>query len=122
MIDRLRKEIQDRLDQLLSEAEKLREALAALDPRGTQPKPVARKAAGKRPASTRPRSTRATPTRRRATPGTTKARVLAALTHDKPMTAAEVAAATDLSRPSVSTTLSRLAKSGEVLKAERGRL
>jgi CRP-like cAMP-binding protein len=36
------------------------------------------------------------------------------------MTAGEVAAATGLARGTVSTTLSKLAKSGEVLKAERG--
>lgn len=36
------------------------------------------------------------------------------------MTAGEVAAATGLPTATVSTTLSRLAKSGEVLKAERG--
>jgi DNA-binding transcriptional regulator GbsR (MarR family) len=36
------------------------------------------------------------------------------------MTAGEVAAATGLARGTVSTTLSKLAKAGEVLKAERG--
>jgi DNA-binding IclR family transcriptional regulator len=36
------------------------------------------------------------------------------------MTAGEVAKVTGLPRPSVSTLLSRLAKSGEVVKAERG--
>jgi CRP-like cAMP-binding protein len=36
------------------------------------------------------------------------------------MTAAEVATATGLARATVSTTLSRLAKNGEVLKADRG--
>jgi len=36
------------------------------------------------------------------------------------MTAGEVAAATGLARPTVSTTLSNLAKRGEVLKADRG--
>jgi sugar-specific transcriptional regulator TrmB len=36
------------------------------------------------------------------------------------MTAGEVASATGLPRTSVSTTLSRLAKSGEVRKVERG--
>jgi DNA-binding IclR family transcriptional regulator len=46
--------------------------------------------------------------------------VLAALTAEQAMTAGEVAAATGLQRPTVSTMLSRLAKSGEVLKAERG--
>ena len=33
MIDRIRHDIQQRLDQLLAEADKLRRALAALDPR-----------------------------------------------------------------------------------------
>jgi DNA-binding transcriptional regulator GbsR (MarR family) len=36
------------------------------------------------------------------------------------MTASEVAAATGLDRATVSTTLSKLAKTGEVAKAERG--
>jgi len=36
------------------------------------------------------------------------------------MTAGEVAAATGLGRASVSTTLSKLARSGEVSKADRG--
>jgi len=36
------------------------------------------------------------------------------------MTASEVASATGLGRASVSTTLSKLAKSGEVTKAQRG--
>jgi DNA-binding IclR family transcriptional regulator len=46
--------------------------------------------------------------------------VLAALADGKAMTAGEVAAATGLGRGTVSTTLSKLAKSGEVVKAERG--
>ncbi len=46
--------------------------------------------------------------------------MLGALTGGKAMTAAEVAAATGLARGTVSTTLSKLAKSGEVVKAERG--
>ena len=40
MIDRIRHDIQQRLDQLLAEADKLRHALAALDPRErSAPKP-----------------------------------------------------------------------------------
>ena len=120
MIDRLRNEIQDRLDQLLSEAEKLRQALAALEPRGSQPEPAVRKPASGRRASARPRRARATGTRRRTAPGATKARVLGAMTPEKAMTAGEVATATGLPRPSVSTMLSRLAKTGEVRKVERG--
>jgi DNA-binding IclR family transcriptional regulator len=46
--------------------------------------------------------------------------VLAALAGDRALTAAEVATVTGLARPTVSTTLSRLTKSGDVVKAERG--
>jgi DNA-binding transcriptional ArsR family regulator len=120
VIDRLRKELQDRLDRLHAEADKLGRALAALDPRGTpspaEPKtrPPARSTAAPRPATT------TTKTSRRTAPGETKARVLAALSDGKPMTAGEVAAATGLARGTVSTTLSKLAKSGDVRKADRG--
>ena len=51
--------------------------------------------------------------------GQTRARVLEAL-KDGPKTAGEIAAATGVPRGSASTTLSKLAKSGEVVKAERG--
>jgi DNA-binding IclR family transcriptional regulator len=46
--------------------------------------------------------------------------VLGALSEGQAKTAGEVAAATGLARGTVSTTLSKLAKSGGVLKAERG--
>jgi DNA-binding IclR family transcriptional regulator len=46
--------------------------------------------------------------------------VLAALSSDRALTATDVATVTGLARPSVSTTLSRLAKRGEVVKADRG--
>jgi DNA-binding IclR family transcriptional regulator len=46
--------------------------------------------------------------------------VLAALDGSQGMTAGEVAAKAGLGRGTVSTTLSKLAKSGEVQKAERG--
>lgn len=118
MIDTLRKEIQERLDQLLGEAEKLRRALAALDPRGESSAPAP--ATASRPAATRERTSQRTPARRRTAPGATKARVLGTLSDGQAMTAGEVAAAAGLARPTVSTTLSKLAKSGEVAKAERG--
>jgi DNA-binding transcriptional ArsR family regulator len=54
--------------------------------------------------------------------GHTRAAVLAALSDDRALTSGEVATATGLSRSTVSTTLSRLAKTGEVVKAERGYL
>jgi DNA-binding transcriptional ArsR family regulator len=135
LIDRLYKEIQDRLDQVLAEADRLRKALAALDPRGgsssapkARAKTAARSTAKKAKSTattTRARST-ATATARKAAssartaPGATKAAVLGALSDGAGMTAGEVAAATGLARGTVSTTLSKLAKSGEVAKADRG--
>jgi CRP-like cAMP-binding protein len=64
----------------------------------------------------------ATATRRRgaaAPRGQTRARILEAL-KDGPKTAGEIAEATGVPRGTASTTLSKLAKTGEVVKAERG--
>jgi CRP-like cAMP-binding protein len=136
LIDRIRHDIQQRLDQLLAEADKLRHALAVLDPRGRstpKPKPASRPTA-KRAANT-PDAPKQTPTRRRTrtastangtsastrtAPGETKAKVLRALSSAQALTAGEVAKTTGLARPTVSTTLSKLAKTGEVVRAERG--
>ena len=147
MIDRIRHDIQERLDQLLHEAEKLRRALVALGSRdsGTadSPKPArtkpaggnrsarpaaspARKAAIKPPetatAKAQPASSSAeTPSAPARSPsGATKAAVLKALSSGEAMTAGDVAGATGLGRATVSTTLSKLTKTGEVTKAERG--
>jgi DNA-binding IclR family transcriptional regulator len=46
--------------------------------------------------------------------------VLAALNGGESMTATQVATATGLAHATISTTLSRLAASGEITKAERG--
>ena len=128
MIDRLREQIQERLDQLAGEADRLRKALAALDPRSPKAPPrkrtetTASKAAAsgtKRAPAQRTRQPATRPPRRTA-PGATKASVLAALAGGEAMTAGEVAAKAGLARATVSTTLSKLAKSGEVEKAERG--
>jgi DNA-binding IclR family transcriptional regulator len=51
--------------------------------------------------------------------GQTRARILEAL-KDGPKTAGDIAEATGVPRGTASTTLSTLAKSGEVVKAERG--
>ena len=158
MIDEFRKQIQDRLDQLMAEVNKLRRALAALgggdrpapagparrpararttDPRGATAagrSSTVSTASRSRPAragssssgssagvkdATRGRST-GQRSRTRAAQGQTRSAVLAALSSGEAMTAGEVAAATGLGRASVSTTLSKLAKSGEVAKADRG--
>lgn len=52
--------------------------------------------------------------------GATKASVLAALAGGEPMTVGQVSAKTGLARGTVSTTLSNLAKGGDVQKAARG--
>jgi DNA-binding transcriptional ArsR family regulator len=144
MIDEFRKQIQARLDQLMAEANKLRRALAALGggdrsapadsaPRrtrargstGSPSRSAARAASSSRASSatasdaTRVRST-GQRSGTRAAQGETRSAVLAALSSSEAMTAGEVAAATGLGRASVSTTLSKLAKSGEVAKADRG--
>jgi DNA-binding transcriptional ArsR family regulator len=133
LIDRIRQEIQDRLAQVQAEAEKLGAALAALDPREQKPArsaPRSSTRASTRPASrsTRTAASTGTRTRRasstgsasRTAPGATKSSVLAALGKGGAMTAGEVASATGLGRGTVSTTLSKLAKSGVVVKADRG--
>ena len=120
------------LDQLAGEADRLRKALAALEPRSPS-KPRAslptQAASAATPRAKTP-ATKSGPARgatqaaagspRRTAPGATKASVLAALAGGEAMTAGEVADKTGLARATVSTTLSKLAKSGEVAKAERG--
>jgi hypothetical protein len=105
---------------MLGEAEKLLRALAALDPRGRSTPASPTASPRPRPASTPLRRAQTRRPRRRTAPGATKARVLGALTDGNAMTAGEVASATGLPTATVSTTLSRLAKSAQVLKAERG--
>jgi biotin operon repressor len=120
VIDRIRKDLEDRLEQLLTEVDKLRRALLALGPRG-KPAPAPEAASKPRtPARARTRSQSSTASRSRSAPGATKQAVLGTLADGAALTAGEIAAATGISRPTVSTTLSRLAKSGEVVKAERG--
>lgn len=134
MIDQIRQDIQHRLDQLLAEVEKLRKALAALDPRersttspanGSTRRAAARKPSAPKHTSAPARGTAKTAAKNggaaaRTAPGATKAAVLDALSSNAGMTAGEVAKATGLGRGTVSTTLSKLAKSGEVAKADRG--
>ena len=133
VIDRLREQIQERLDQLAGEADRLRKALAALDPRSSKTptrKPPLRKPGQRTASKPTVSATNSAPARqtsqpaprspRRTAPGATKASVLTALADGEAMTAGQVADKTGLARPTVSTTLSKLAKSGEVQKAERG--
>jgi CRP-like cAMP-binding protein len=71
-------------------------------------------AATRSAAASRPRRAAASAPR-----GQTRATILDSL-KDGPKTAGEIAAATGIGRGSASTTLTKLAKSGEVVKAERG--
>lgn len=136
MIDRIRQDIQERLDQVLAEADKLRRALIALDPRerytasraqranarpASQPVPKLSSPKAVPPNPPSPRTaTRAASAQSRNASGETRAKVLTALSADGALTASEVAQATGLGRATVSTTLSKLAKSGEIAKAARG--
>ncbi|MGO9955585.1 MAG: hypothetical protein ACLP50_06310 [Solirubrobacteraceae bacterium] len=135
VLDQIIGAIEASIEELLREVERLRRALAALVP-GTEPAGVktSKKAssAAKRPrAATRraprtrtalvpPPSAAAAPAPARTAPGATKAAVLAALGDGRAMTAGETATATGLGRATVSSTLSKLATSGTITKAERG--
>ncbi len=149
-LDQIRRDIQARLQELWGEIDKLRRALAALASRGseaddgdrtapvassasvgesavksprasTRRAPRPRKASvPPRPATQTPASSAAAPAPARTAPGATKAAVLAALRDGRAMTAGEIAAASGLGRATVSTTLSKLAGSGEITKAARG--
>ena len=142
MLDRIRKEIEDRLKEVRAEEQELLRVLKALGQHsGETAKATStarsspsratsgRKTAAAKPASTKRASTKplrtastaaAKSTSSRPARGATKASVLEALTDGNPKTAGEVATASGLGRGSVSTTLSKLAKSGEVVKADRG--
>ncbi len=85
--------------------------------RAAKPKPAA---SATRPAPTRRTAASKRATNGRRTHGATKASVLAALAGGDAMTAGQVATKAKLARPTVSTTLSKLAKTGEVQKAARG--
>jgi CRP-like cAMP-binding protein len=104
-------------------------ASAATPAKKRAAKPSARKAgstkASAKPTPARrrtrvPASATSASTPSRTAPGATKANVLAALSKDQAATSGEVATATGITRGTVSTTLSRLVKTGEVVKAERG--
>jgi DNA-binding MarR family transcriptional regulator len=94
-------------------------ATAPVRKRARAAKPKAAAAVTRR---TRTRRTAASKpaTNGRRTHGATKSSVLAALAGGEALTAGQVASKAGLARPTVSTTLSKLAKTGEVQKADRG--
>ncbi len=106
VIDRLREQIQQRLDQLAGETDRLRQPLAALDPRSpaTTRKAPARKAPARKPAQASPAKPKAAAAKsapagrtskpaarspRRTASGATKASVLGALAGGEAMTAGQ---------------------------------
>ena len=121
------KQIEDQLGQrerLTDELGRLREALRRLegearsrvsDARRRRPPTATDRAAGTASAGAAKRA--GTPAR--APRGENKAKVLEAL-KDGPMTASEIAKMTGIATGTVSTLLSRMAKSGELAKADRG--
>jgi len=119
------KHIEDLLKQhhLIDELERLRDALTRLEGEARSrlssvrrtPKPTAKPAGSARPTrAAKPASVTA-----RAPRGQNKAKVLDAL-KDGPMTASEIANATGIATGTVSTMLTKMAKTGELAKAERG--
>jgi predicted Rossmann fold nucleotide-binding protein DprA/Smf involved in DNA uptake len=120
------KQIEDQLkqhDKLSDELERLRDALGRLEGearsrisgarRGRSP--ATEKAEGAAPA----RAAKPAGTPARAPRGQNRAKVLQAL-KDGPMTASEIAKETGIATGTVSTLLTKMAKSGELAKAQRG--
>jgi len=112
-----------RHDRLSDELTRLRDALGRLE--GAARSRVTGSRRSRRPATAS--TSRAQPagaSQRASTParaprGQNKAKVLEAL-KSGPMTAGEIAKATGITSGTVSTLLTKLAKTGEVVKAERG--
>jgi predicted Rossmann fold nucleotide-binding protein DprA/Smf involved in DNA uptake len=108
---------------LTDELERLRDALTRLEGEarsrvrsGRRNRKPAAKPAG---SATRTRAAKPASVPARAPRGQNKAKVLDAL-NDGPMTASEIAKATGIGTGTVSTMLTKLAKAGELAKAERG--
>jgi len=132
------KQIEDQLTQsqrIADELGRLRDAVKDLEraipshlggepaPAAQPTEPAPRQRAAKRPrAATRPRpARRASAAKRAPAPrGQNQAKILAALKGSPPMTASEIAALTGISASIVSTTLTKMAKNGELTKADRG--
>ena len=120
------KHIEDQLKQhhkLNEELDRLRDALTRLEGGARSRVGAARRnrKPTPRPAGSAPRTAAAKPASApaRAPRGQNKAKVLDAL-KDGPMTASEIAKATGIATGTVSTLLTKLVKSGELAKAERG--
>ncbi|MGI8780621.1 MAG: winged helix-turn-helix domain-containing protein [Solirubrobacteraceae bacterium] len=118
------KQIEDRFSQhqrLGDELERLRDVVKDLER-----VVVARVSGGHPPATTPTEAAKpSTPARRAAAPartprGQNKAKILGALKGRGPMTASEIAKVTGIPAATVSTTLTKMARTGELDKAARG--
>jgi predicted Rossmann fold nucleotide-binding protein DprA/Smf involved in DNA uptake len=120
------KHIEDELKQhqrLTDELERLRGALSRLEGEARSRMSSGRRArkqtATPAGSATRTRAAKPASAPARAPRGQNKAKVLSAL-KDGPMTASEIAKVTGIGTGTVSTMLTKMAKSGELAKAERG--
>ena len=89
------------------------EQVPAAEPTERAPR---QRAAKRSRAATRPSAAK----RATAPRGQNQAKILAALKGSRPMTASEIARRTGISTGTVSTTLTKMARNGELTKAERG--
>ena len=117
-----RQRLADELGRLLDAVNDLERAIVSRF--GGEPEPAAapaerapRQRAPKRSRiATRPRAAQ----RATAPRGQNQAKILEALKRSEPMTASEIARLTGISASIVSTTVTKMAKTGELTKAERG--
>src|SRR5215216_5676891 len=118
------KHIEEQLKQhrrLTDELERLRGALTGLEGEARSRVSSGRRKPTARPAgsATRTRAAKPASAPARAPRGQNKAKLLDAL-KDGPMTASEIAKVTGIGTGTVSTMLTKMAKAGELAKAERG--
>jgi predicted Rossmann fold nucleotide-binding protein DprA/Smf involved in DNA uptake len=120
------KQIEDQLiqqDELNDELERLRDALGRLEGEARSPASSGRRNRGPtaRPAggSARTRAAKPASSPARAPRGENRVKLLDAL-KGGPMTASEIAKVTGVGTATVSTMLTKMAKSGELAKADRG--
>jgi predicted Rossmann fold nucleotide-binding protein DprA/Smf involved in DNA uptake len=121
-IEQIEEQLRQQL-KLTDELERLRDALSRLEGKARSRvsavrrtgKPAARPAGSTR----RTRAAKPASVAARAPRGENKAKLLDAL-KDGPMTASEIAKATGIATATVSTMLTRMVKTGELAKAQRG--
>jgi CRP-like cAMP-binding protein len=119
-------QIEDQLKQhrtLTDELDRLRDALSRLEgearSRASSARRTRKPAAMPAGSTARTRASKPASSPARAPRGQNKVKVLDAL-KDGPMTASEIAKVTGIGTGTVSTMLTKMAKSGELTKAERG--